>query len=59
MPEYHKNESIQPGETGEMLVKFNAAQKGKVQKTVTISANTEKGQEQIAIKAFVETDKAS
>ena len=30
-----------------------------VQKTVTISANTENGQEQIKIKAFVEADKAS
>ena len=59
VPEYHKNESIQPGETGEMLVKYNGSGRGQVQKTVTISANTENGQEQIKIKAFVEADKAS
>jgi len=56
VPEYHKNETIAPGETGEMLVKFNGTGNGQVTKTVTVSANTETGKEQIKIKAFVEAD---
>ena len=56
VPTYPKNETIAPGETGEMLVKFNGSGNGQVTKTVTVSANTEKGKEQIKIKAFVEAD---
>lgn len=48
-------EPIQPGETGEMLVKFNGSGNGQVTKTVTVSANTEAGTERLRIKAFVET----
>lgn len=54
VPTYPKNETIAPGESGEMLVKFNGAGQGQVTKTVTVTANTEKGTEQIRIKAFVE-----
>ena len=54
VPEYPKNETIAPGESGEMLVKFNGSGNGQVTKTVTVTANTEKGKEQIKIKAFVE-----
>lgn len=46
-------EPIAPGETGEMLVKFNGSGQNQVTKTVTITANTESGKEQIKIKAFV------
>ncbi len=56
VPSYPKNTSIEPGETGEMTVKFNGSGKGQVTKTVTVSANTEKGKERIRIKAFVETE---
>ncbi|MBZ9631198.1 DUF1573 domain-containing protein [Salegentibacter sp. LM13S] len=49
-------EPIQPGETGEMLVKFNGSGKGQVTKTVTVTANTEAGTERLRIKAFVETE---
>lgn len=56
VPTYPKNEPIQPGEKGEMTVKFNGSGKGQVTKTVTVSANTEEGKERIRIKAFVETD---
>ncbi len=56
VPTYPKNETIAPGETGEMLVKFNGSGNGQVTKTVTVSANTESGKEQIKIKAFVEAD---
>ena len=46
-------EPIAPGETGEMLVKFNGSGQNQVTKTVTITANTEAGTEQLKIKAFV------
>ncbi|APS40440.1 MULTISPECIES: DUF1573 domain-containing protein [Salegentibacter] len=49
-------EPIQPGESGEMLVKFNGSGKGQVTKTVTVTANTEAGTERLRIKAFVETE---
>lgn len=56
VPTYPKNETIAPGESSEMLVKFNGSGNGQVTKTVTVSANTESGKEQIKIKAFVEAD---
>lgn len=62
VPTYPKNETIAPGETGQLLVKYNGSGNGQVTKTVTVSANTEAGKEQIKIKAFVEaegTNKAS
>ncbi|MBU2996863.1 DUF1573 domain-containing protein [Cellulophaga baltica] len=44
---------IAPGETGELLVKFNGSGKNAVTKVITVSANTAKGTEQLKIKAFV------
>lgn len=44
---------IAPGESGELLVKFNGSGQNQVTKTVNITANTETGREQIKIKAFV------
>lgn len=53
VPEWPK-EPIQPGEKGEMLVKFNSSGKPNAQnKQVTITANTEAGKEIIKIKAMV------
>lgn len=52
VPEYPKA-PIAPGESGELLVKFNGSGKNQVSKTVTITANTEKGKEMLSIKAFV------
>lgn len=46
-------ESIPPGGEGEMLVKFNGSGQNQVSKTVTITANTQNGKEQVKIKAFV------
>lgn len=46
-------EPIAPGESGEMLVKFNGSGQNQVTKTVNITANTEAGTEQLKIKAFV------
>lgn len=49
---------IAPGEEGELLVKFNGSGQNQVTKTVNVTANTEKGKEQIKIKAFVTPKKS-
>lgn len=54
VPTYPRNTPIAPGETGDILVKFNSKGKpGDNTKTVTISANTETGTERLKIKAKV------
>ncbi len=53
VPEYPKNTPIAPGETGELLVKFNGSGQNQVIKTITVTANTEKNTEILRIKAFV------
>lgn len=54
VPSYPKNTPIAPGDSGEMLVKFNTRGKPNQQmKQVRITANTETGREAIRIKAFV------
>ncbi len=53
VPQYPKNTPIAPGDTGELVVKFNGSGKNQVTKTVTVTANTEKGSELLRIKAFV------
>ena len=47
---------LQPGDTGEFTVKFNGSGKNKVTKTVTVTANTKTGNEQVKITAFVKAD---
>ena len=59
VPDVPKGQTFEPGETGQMTVKFNGSGNGQVTKTVTVSANTESGKEQIKIKAFVETDESA
>ncbi len=44
---------VAPGEKGELVVKFNGSGQNQVTKTITVTANTEKGQELLKIKAFV------
>ena len=44
---------VAPGESGELVVKFNGSGSNAVTKVVTVTANTEKGTEQLRIKAFV------
>lgn len=46
-------EPIAPGESSELMVKFNGAGQNQVTKAITVTANTEKGSEVIRIKAFV------
>jgi hypothetical protein len=52
VPTYPKT-PVAPGETAELLVKYNGSGKNQVSKNVTITANTETGKEVIKIKAFV------
>ena len=52
VPTYPKT-PVAPGDTAEMLVKFNGSGKNQVSKTVTITANTAAGKETLTIKAFV------
>lgn len=47
---------VAPGETGSFSVKFNGKGNGKVSKNITMTTNTEKGNEMIKISAFVEKD---
>ena len=58
VPEWPR-EPIAPGDSGELLVKFNGSGKNQVTKIVTITANTAKGTENIRIKAFVEPKEAA
>lgn len=44
---------IAPGETGDLLVKFDGSGQNQVTKTITITSNTQEGTEQLKIKAFV------
>lgn len=53
VPDYPKNTPIAPGESGQMLVKFNGAGQNQVTKTITVTANTGKGTETLRIKAFI------
>ncbi len=54
VPEYTK-EKIAPGESGTLLVKFDGSGQNQVNKTITVTANTEKGAERLTIKAFVKS----
>ena len=53
VPSYPKDTPIAPGATGELLVKFSGNGANQVTKTVTVTANTQKGTETLTIKAFV------
>ena len=53
VPDYPRNVPIQPGEKGELVVKFNGSGMNQVIKTVTLNTNTAAGQEMLRIKAFV------
>lgn len=47
-------EAIAPGESGEMLVKFDGSGQNQQTKTITLTTNTKEGSEFLRIKAFVE-----
>tara|TARA_R110002012_G_scaffold319389_2_gene539668 strand:+ start:56271 stop:56852 length:582 start_codon:yes stop_codon:yes gene_type:complete len=56
VPQDWSKEPLAPGEGGEFTVKFNGSGSNKVTKTVTVTANTEKGKETVKISAFVKPD---
>ena len=59
VPQWPK-EAIKPGTTAEIKVVFNSTgKKNKTTNTVTLTTNTEKGNEVVRIKAFVEPKKES
>lgn len=56
VPEDWSKEPLAPGEAGKFTVKFNGSGANKVSKTITVTANTEKGSEVVKITAFVKPD---
>lgn len=56
VPQDWSKEPLAPGESGSFTVKFNGSGTNKVSKTVTVTANTEKGKETVKITAFVKPD---
>lgn len=56
VPSDWNRDPLAPGESSEFTVKFNGKGTNQVQKTITLTTNTEKGSETVKIKAFVEPD---
>jgi len=56
VPQDWTRDPLAPGESGKFTVKFNGSGANKVSKTITITANTEKGTETVKITAFVKPD---
>lgn len=56
VPKDWSREPLAPGAEGEFSVKFNGSGTNKVSKTITVTANTEKGTELVKITAFVKPD---
>lgn len=53
VPEDWSKEPLAPGETGMFTVKYNGAGPNKISKTITVTTNTEKGNEVVKISATV------
>ena len=53
VPEDWSREPLAKGESGQFTVKFNGSGSNKITKTITVTANTEKGTEAVNITAFV------
>lgn len=53
VPQGWSKEPLAPGESSQFTVKFNGKGANKISKTVTVTANTEKGKEQVKITAFI------
>ncbi|NCO64718.1 MAG: DUF1573 domain-containing protein [Flavobacteriales bacterium] len=56
VPKDWSREPLAPGESGKFSVKFNGSGSNKITKTITVTANTEKGAEVVKITAFVKPD---
>ena len=53
VPQNWSRDPLAPGETGEFTVQYNGSGMNKITKTITVTANTEKGKEVVKISAFV------
>ncbi|MBD0833299.1 DUF1573 domain-containing protein [Aestuariibaculum sediminum] len=58
VPKDWSREPLAPGESAEFSVKYNGSGANKITKTITVSANTEKGSEIVKITAFVKPAEA-
>jgi hypothetical protein len=58
VPQDWSREPLAPGESANFSVKFNGSGANKVSKTITVTANTEKGSELVKISAFVKDPNA-
>ncbi len=56
VPQDWSKEPLAPGATSQFTVKFNGKGANKVSKTITLSTNTEKGNETVKISAFIKSD---
>ncbi|WP_298533250.1 DUF1573 domain-containing protein [uncultured Algibacter sp.] len=56
VPQDWSREPLAPGDSGDFTVKFNGSGSNKITKTITVTANTEKGSEVVKITAFVKPD---
>ncbi|WP_142785617.1 DUF1573 domain-containing protein [Changchengzhania lutea] len=56
VPQDWSREPLAAGESGQFTVKFNGSGANKVSKSITVTANTEKGTEVVKITAFVKAD---
>ncbi|KAB1067072.1 DUF1573 domain-containing protein [Tamlana haliotis] len=58
VPQNWSREPLAPGASGKFTVKFNGSGSNKVTKSITVTANTEKGTEVVRITAFVKPEAA-
>lgn len=56
VPKDWSREPLAAGESGKFTVKYNGSGNGAITKSITVTANTEKGSEVVKIKAFVKPD---
>ena len=56
VPQDWSKEPLEPGKSGQFSVKYNGSGANNITKTITVTANTEKGSEVVKIKAFVKPD---
>jgi len=56
IPKDWSREPLAVGDSGQFIVKYNGAGPNKITKSVTVTANTEKGSEVVKITAFVKPD---
>ena len=56
VPQGWSKEPLMPGASSQFTVKFNGKGANKISKTITLTTNTEKGNEQVRISAFIAPD---